>query len=72
MGRLIKLFIQLRVSDLFTFYQNPNKKLIKLDGSHYVHPMGVKKIDPHVAIFTEETSDGRSSIFTDEGDTHER
>ncbi len=67
---MIRLFIELAKSALFNFYQDPDRDLVKFDHTHYVSPGGIRKIHPHVVVFTKkEQSDAPSTIFNhDKGD----
>lgn len=67
---MIKLFIELGRSAVFYFYQSQEKKLVKVDHSHYVGPSGtIQKINPHVAIFVDDHTKSTKSIYNQtEGD----
>ena len=53
----LELYCKLIRGMMFHFYDNPTRHLIKSDDNHYVDPLGLRKIHPHVAVISEVPKD---------------
>jgi len=63
---MIHLFITILTGEFFHYYDRPDRKLIKLDQGRYITPEGViKRIDPYVAVFSDDRPRVPSSIFNE-------
>ena len=71
---MIKLFTNLRISEMFHFYDTPNRVLIKSDDSHYVGPEGlIRPMHPYVAIVPDQPKAAPSWLGDDlKGEDDER
>lgn len=65
----LKLFIEILTGGLFHFYDKPNNKLVKSDGSHFVSETGIHRIHPHVAIVEDKTEPRKSIYDQTQGDS---
>jgi hypothetical protein len=54
----IKLFLELKKSQIFHFYDKPGRKLVKSDSSHYVGPEGRRRISPTVLVVEDKDKRG--------------
>lgn len=67
-----KLFVQLIVSQIFHFFGNPKRKLIKSDNSHYIAQEGRRSINPYTLVFEDQTESKEKSIYDKtEGESNE-
>lgn len=66
---ILKLFSELLRGEWFHFYDNPSRKLIKNDDTHYVSPTGRHLIHPHVLIIGEKDKASKSIFDQSEGDS---
>jgi len=71
---MIKLFIELINRSWFFFHDKPDRKLMKMDGSHYLSPEGRRHIHPLVGIIPYTIQRPRiGGLFDDkEGDSDDR
>lgn len=60
---ILKLFVELLRGEWFHFYEEPSRKLIKNDDTHYVSPTGRHLIHPHVLVFGEDATEHFKSIY---------
>lgn len=60
---ILKLFSELVRGEWFFFYENPSRKLIKNDSTHYISPTGRHQIDPNILVFKERPELPRRSIY---------
>jgi len=62
---MIKLFIELPIGTWFHFYDTPERKLLKSNGSHYISPEGRRTLNQFVAVFPDkmESATPRKSIY---------
>jgi len=62
---LVDLFIRLLKTEMFHFYDTPQKKLVKIDECHYIGPQGIRTISPTVLVVREKHEPLNTSIFVD-------
>ena len=61
---MIKLFCEIEKGTAFHFYGNPERVLIRSNGSHYIAPEGRHKIHPHVLVVQEKSeADDGTKLF---------
>ena len=66
MSKLL-LFLELLISDIFHFYDNPDRKLIKSDDTHYVAPEGRRSISPTVGVIKDDPEKGGDTYLHRKG-----
>lgn len=60
---MLELFINLLKGDWFHFYDNPSKKMMKMDSSHRLTPEGRRVTDPGVAVVPDQKHVASKSIY---------
>jgi hypothetical protein len=68
---ILKLFVELMKSEIFYFYDRPDRKLVKSDSNHYAAPEGRRVISPTVAIFQDQNHGSGIPMNNSKGDSNE-